>query len=552
MLPTGKHVGSPLRWAALSLSLLLGTTPVMAADITDVIDAMDKDVFQGVEVDDPYDFNVDVTFNQTIERAKITREWNCRAAGSTRCADGDSVLFNKELRYERTRSQLDLDFEAAIYKDLSLHVKVPIVFSDQRQLKYARNGGDACRFELNDEDPKCVDDSNSTVDPSDARVTAAQNDMSDSNPFNTYRYFDLAYDPNSPDEWTPGPDRGGLGDITFGLNWAILNDTRYVQGEDPWGYNHGRATLLIGMDYTAPTGEVARGDNEGVGEGVHWLSWRIATSRRWKYVEPYMQFKFNLGIPASDTLFKDFEGGQERIGPGPRGGITVGMEIIPWENMTPEYQQFFRIDVRGHYDFIGEGREYGPLFDHLAGTYCNDAGNNTVAATRPDASNPNPNAACGWMTEKWANAGLDDIAKAAVTENEYDPNHPFGEDGITSYEAYGRFGAGLRFVIQPIQYVQIQLYANMDVAQEHFITFGKAGKDQRGRADDPSDSCDPAVELGCATIPSFNAAPDGTVSFDDVTERNPVYNPTYDAVGRRFRAEEFTIFDWGASLILQF
>ena len=126
--------------------------------------------------------------------------------------------------------------------------------------------------------------------------------------------------------------------------------------------------------------------------------------------------------------------------------------------------------------------------------------------------------------------------------------HEMTEDGITSYEAYGRFGAKLTFIIQPIQYVQVRLFAGMDVNQEHFITFAKAGKDRRGRVDcEPPLTCDTRPAEPNEDVPS-----DGTVSFDDVTERNPVYNPSYDAVGRRFRAEEFTVFEWGITLALQF
>src|SRR5690606_1131834 len=75
--------------------------------------------------------------------------------------------------------------------------------------------------------------------------------------------------------------------------------------------------------------------------------------------------------------------------------------------------------------------------------------------------------------------------------------------------------------------------------QAHFITFAKAGEDVRGRTADGS-------------MPDDNGVTDGTVSFDDIKERNPVYNPTYDAVGKRFRAEETTVFTWSIRLAFPF
>ncbi|PIV98486.1 MAG: hypothetical protein COW42_14370, partial [Deltaproteobacteria bacterium CG17_big_fil_post_rev_8_21_14_2_50_63_7] len=77
-------------------------------------------------------------------------------------------------------------------------------------------------------------------------------------------------------------------------------------------------------------------------------------------------------------------------------------------------------------------------------------------------------------------------------------------------------------------------------------TFGKAGTDVRGRVE---------IEPGnpsAGTRPDDSAPKDGTVSFDDIKERNPVYNPTYDSVGSRFRIEEWTVFTWNVGLAFQF
>jgi len=521
------------RWLAILPGLLLVCSSVQAAEITDVIDAADEDVYDGKIVEDLFDFHIEPTFKQTYEQAKITREANC-TGGADRCQNEDTILINKELRYQRVVNELDLEFELSIYKDLEFHVLLPIIFSDTTSLKYAKNAGKACEFDIDPYNPKCVDETNSTVDPSDNRIVA---DAGDGNDFTTYRYFDV---PDENDKWLDGPGRGGLGDLTFGIDWSPFNDQRDQLHEDPWCRNNGRSTLTLGFDYTAPTAAVMKADpkNENVGRGVHELGLHVATSRRFNYVDPYMQFSFALPIP-TDSIFKDYGGGQERVGPGPSGDLTFGIEIVPWEQANADFQQKFIIDLRGHFTYVGEGRDFGPFFDALGSSACQSK---TLAEVQPGGASPE----CGWLAEKWSNAGFENLRAIDQYSASYDPNHTLKDDGLTSYEGYGRFGASLGFNIQPIQYVQIRAGLGLDHNQEHFLTFGKAGTDVRGRVE---------IEPGnpsAGTRPDDSAPKDGTVSFDDIKERNPVYNPTYDSVGSRFRIEEWTVFTWNVGLAFQF
>ncbi len=554
--------GSLLWVLALITTLLHVGQTASASELTDVLDAADSDFYvdpitgERKEAKDPVDFNIGITFAQTRERMKINRE-KC-ARGDTCPTDGG--LYNKELRYDRSISQMNIDLEAGIYKDLEFHVRIPIVFSDQRKYKYALNDEAACEFDTNKDDPKCVNGTNSTVDPSDDRITAdAQggdpelDSFAGASPnFGTYRYFDIPGDK----DWLNGVERSGLGDVTIGLDYAIWNDDRYyrdVGPESPWYRESGRSTLTVGFDYTMPTGEVSKGGNSGVGQGVHWLKWRVAASRRYEYVEPYTQFSFTLPLPASDTVFKDYGGGQERVGPGVRGDITAGIEFIPWEQkeLSTEMRSEFAdpiysgehrkvtIDLRALFGFVAEGREYGPLFDALNGTQCNGLALGDLTA-RPE---------CGWLAEKWSNAGFENVGRLnpfrndSQTGNNQDLAHPLTEDGITDYEGYGYVNASLGVAVQPTKWVQLRTHFGLGYQQDHFLTFAKAGKDVRGRSDLNTES---------VTVPGDQFGKDGTVSFDDIKERNPVYNPKYDAVGRRFRSAENTIFNWDIALVVQF
>lgn len=522
------------RLAALAaVGCALAPSAAQAADITDVLDAFDEHIIEGKVVPDYFDFSIEPTFVQTIRRAKITREANCIAGTSDRCPDESTFIINKELRYERVINQMDLDFRIGLFRDLEFSVRLPIIFGDTRQVKFARNADAACEFDTNPDNPKCVNETNSTVDPSDARIQA---DIDDGGDFDTYRFFNL---PGEQD-WLEGPTRSGLGDVAFRLAWAPFNEERYVDPvNDVWGREHGRSALMLAFEYTAPTADIARNipDNEAVGRGLHGLRFDIAGSRRYAFVDPYIGLSGGIYVPADDTLFKDYGQGQDRVEPGPWGELKLGIEFIPWENITEQFQQQFKIDLRGTFGYVGEGREISPLFDALGDSPCQGM---TLDQIGPDGANPE----CGWIGQRWANAGFENIgAMDPFTGNE---TTPLFNDGTMSYEGYGYFGAKLGFEVTPIQYVSVRTDLSMFVEQEHFMTFAKAGKDLRGRA--PIDPNNPDA----GTQPSDQFPKDGTVSFDDIKERNPVYNPVYDSVGSRFRLEEITDFSWSIGLAFMF
>ncbi|MDX9724477.1 MAG: hypothetical protein RBU37_27265, partial [Myxococcota bacterium] len=402
-----------LPWALTMSMVLLLPAASWAADITDVIDAFDADIIDGKLIEDPFDFRLTPSFHTVYEQAKITREANCTQSG--RCPAGDEIIFNKEMRYKYVRNQMDIRADIPVYKDLAFHIVLPVVFHESRSWKFAKNGGAACEFETNPDDPKCVDGRNSTLDP-DVPTDVAP-----------YNYF------NIEDDYSDGPSRSGLSDLRFGITWAPFNDQRYVIDEKPWGRNHGRASLLLGFEYTAPTAAIATNQpgNTDVGRGLHELALRIAASRRYKYVDPYMQLQVGLPLPASDTLFKDYGSGQARVAPGPWGEFTVGLEIIPWESITPDFQQFFKIDFQGFFKYTGEGRDYGPLFDAIGSSECQG-----ITLAEIESGTSERGLRCAWMAEKWANAGFENLGAIDPYGNRNNALELY-DDGITDYEGFG-------------------------------------------------------------------------------------------------------------------
>jgi hypothetical protein len=502
-------------WILLAAALApWAVSPAQAADVTDVVDAADGD--------DPFDLSIKPRFTQTLERSLIRREYPCDPDATqqdlrayprldTRCAE-PSVVFRKEMEAERDINRLDVDVQIGLYKDVELHMTLPYVFSDQRRLKFATG----------DRDVESVTADNSSVDPADARVESdiRNNVTSEANAndlnrqyFSTYRLFSLAGDGNE------GPSRAGFGDMKVGLAWNPFNDQR----------DDTKATLKLQFDYTIPTGEVAKAGNEGVGRGLHELQWTIASSKRFRYLEPYFSVSYILPVPAGNSLFDKLGAGQNLTSPGQRAEILFGSEFIPYEEADEGRK--FAIDIGFLWGFTSEGRDYSPLFEALSSSQCNgltpneirDAINAVRDPAIPDTRETINRAACRWILDQPGNADGSPVYNLNA-ENVGDL--AFSHNGITDHEAYATFGANVGLLFQPNPYVGLKTRFRLQHQQEHFLTAARTGRDSGDEND--------------------------TVKFDDPNERNPAYNPTLDSVGNRFRMEESLIFSWDVGLAVQF
>lgn len=461
------------------------------AELTDVVDAFDY------ANDNPFDFHLEPTFRQEFERGRITREAGCDpAVDPTRC-DEVSTVFNRELDYRRSQTALDLDFQFGLYHDLEFHIGLPIVIHDRRELEYA----DGVTPQL------------SSIDPTDERV-AADLDSGVGDPFGeyfgTYRYFDV------PDD---GRKRSGVGDVLIGLAWSPWNDRR----------NPNAANLTLRFDYVAPTGKPARGTNSGVGRGVHEIRLGIDASRRFvRFVEPYFGFHFTVPVAASGGLF-EANGNTVNTAPGSRFDTTAGVEVIMADN--EDRGQVYTFDLGFDFGYVLEGRDYGPMFDALASSPCNgltpaEAGYGGDGpdgnAYRPDDDIDPNDAACAWVTQQPGNAEFRTDVPLA--------NSPYGHDGITDIEGHGIIGGHTAFNLQFSPYVKFSIGTFVHYTTPHFLTAADAGRD---RDEDNTVQLDPTPEDGEA-------------------ERNPNYNLTMDAVGRRFRIENMLNIGWNARLAFQF
>lgn len=496
---------------------ILGATAstATAAEFTDLMDAADNFDDLVDETYDPFDFSIEPRLRLDFQSATISREAACvpteadlvgDAAKNNprlvvdrgRCSE-PRLISNKEMEFQGQSTALDVSIRAGIYKDLEFKLNVPYVIGSTTGLRYADG----------------VDPTNSSVDPDDSVIQGAARRAFDptGSPadhvgnldlFTGHRFFDLS------DEFLEY-ERKGFADPSISLEWAPFNDER----------DDTKAALLLGMAYKMPIAPIKRAGNQDVGEGVHELSWRLASSKRFDWIEPYFGLQYFLPLPATDSPIQRIDknnNGQVFTKPPQRGEITVGTEFIPHED--PRTGARYGIDLRFTFGYTSEGRDYTPFFDHFTQSSCNGK---TLADVLPefDASGnlTNPgDVACSWVVQEPANADplpIYDLGGAIGDES------PWATDGIMTVESYATFKGMIGAYLQPTKFFQLKAQVELANQQEHFLTNARTGRD----ADD-----------------GIESTPDSTVDLegsDAAIEKNPVFNGAYDQNGNRFRVQEY-------------
>lgn len=311
-------------------TVLLGAT-ASAAELTRVASSFEEK--------DPFGMFLDFTFDRTADRGTITREWY-------QLGELQDVT---ELRYQKYDTRLGIDVNLGIYKDLELHVGVPIVFQQDRTWVFA--GG--------------TNETNSTINRNcalDPAGTPCPNPGSGDG--------QLFAVPN-------GSYRAGLGDFTFGLAW-----NPFVQKKDP-----SKPTWTLRFDYSAPTADLLNptvattsSKRGSIGDKLHRYAFSTAVSKRIsKYVEPYFELHYTLAWrgpgfysncdDASPTRQSHPENcGQQvwdreetGVKPVHTGGSIFGAEITAFER--EDRHQRFAFDFRGFVSYFSEGRYYNEMSD---------------------------------------------------------------------------------------------------------------------------------------------------------------------------------------------
>lgn len=343
-----------------------------------------------------------------------------------------------------------------------------------------------------------VNTGNSTISPSMERVRGA---LADAQPFfDTYRFWDTS------EGWQP-PKRSGLGDLQLHFNWLAMSQDTHPE----------RANLLLGVAYTAPTGAVRQGGNSAYGDGVHWLNFRLAASRQIQFIEPYFQFSYSAPVGGSRGVFPALNKNESFVTPGHKIDFVAGTDFELYK--APETGAMVRVGVGASLGLQTAGRDRSPIFEGLSHSECNGVAlADTNTPTNGTGYEPIPTsttAQCGWVTQQPGAAQDGNWATGT-----------FSHDGITTVESKMYIGAHARLVAHFQRNVGLQLTASWLAYTNHVLTSENTGEDLDG---------------------------DGSVSMEfDSAERNPNYNPTMDAPGRRFIFEGFRQLHVGADLFVRF
>jgi len=530
--PVATSIVAPPVLAALLAGLCATALPsaANAAEFTDVLDAADDRDDYDDETFDPFDLNLEPSFRFDMASATISREAPCVPREQSQVMDPNvrnnprvqfspercreaTIVDNREMTYRRREMRVGMTLRIGLFKDLELRLNAPFVISSSRGLKYADGVGAG----------------DSSVDPSDRRIRQNADDVFDPNgsdsdhlgalsSFRQHRFFELS------DEYR-SIERMGFADPSIGLHWAPFNDER----------DDTKATLALGADYTIPVAPIRRAGNDAVGEGLHKGQFRVAASKKFDWIEPYMGLRYTLQIAAADSPIRELADidpqnqGQPNVSPPQKGRITVGTEFVPYEN--EETHERYAIDLRFQFGYATEGRDYSPMYDHMGRSQCNGLSGAEMLPqfdSQGDLTNPG-DVACSWIMQRPANTrgtsrpiyDLDQDASASTSAN-------WRTNGIMMVAPHATFSGRLGVNIQPTKYFKLQAIARLTHKQQHILSKGRAGIDVDGNDEIATEGSQAGTEL------------------------NPAYNPAYDSPTNRFRVEDFNTWSFLVRANLQF
>lgn len=472
-------------------------------EITNVVDAFDD------ENGNPFDVHITLGYQQTWNSAKIRRETSFAQAGTTGFYTADTM---NVAAYKETTSRLNTRVDVGLYKDIGLYLRLPLVLSNSREL-------------------------------TDLDGSAAKQDAVLAGGPGEKRLFSLPF---------KSPTRSGIEYLAVGVDFGIFNQARdstkptWIFGMEgrfsvsepmhacgPAGQNRGGSQVDcadpsdinrngVAGDIKDENGKSLEGSfsgsrKPGISRGTTAIEIHSIMSRRVKYIEPYGGFRALVEFANASSDYGQTKGLDAVLTASPplQGWMIVGVQIIPYE--VREQFQRLTFDLRFTGAYRSEGRDYSPIFDAL--------GSSDAASIRYPSYGAYQAGNTGTGgTGSVVNQGSQ---KVYVT-------------GITDTAAHGSFSISTSAQFQAAEYIKFQLGVGYTHVQGHLITGDQPCnpnfKDDRSK----SGPCQTVKEQGSTTDRSATGIP------------NPLYRPSVDIVGRRFKMDDANQWDAWVNAVVMF
>ena len=421
--------------AATVVGFVCWLSPVSSARAAEV-----TRVASGFDGPGPFEVNVSLSWSHDQKSATIKRE-------SESASSPFGAQLTKDLVYHQSRDVMNARVEMGLWSDVAVHLDLPYVIRDDRDLGFDQGAGSGCVFPGGVGQPTCVNEQNSTLlrdgilpgaGQASYGVDATNGGQTFARPSSTvFR----------------GPRRSGLESLGVGASWALMNQRR-----DPW-----KPTWVLGLDAKLGLGATMRYDaarpdgNTAVGLGYHQIVASTFASKAFAELEPYVGLYFVQPVRGSSSPFSAQPmGGQPHAAPQSHAGVQMGFEFVALDR--PSMNQRVSLEVRGRGEHWLQGRSHSELWEALSGS----------SRCSTDAT------AC--------RAGLDqDVSGDGRAD-------PF--PGITETQAYSTAGGDIGLDLQFSKYARFRGLFGVTYELPHFITYGSAGVDRN--ADGRVDSTNPS------------------------------------------------------------
>lgn len=448
-------------------------------EVTQVLDAFDDG--------DPVDIGISLGFSHEARKARILRESAIYEPGLT--TGGYTSRSMSVANFSESTTRLTPNVEVGVYRDISVHLRMPIILNNSRELTELDGSGSRLPIV----------------------AQGAPGETLFSLPFNS-------------------PDRSGIEYIAAGVDFGIWNQAR----------DRSKPSWVFGLEGRFPVGEPMHACNDspkagqvscadagdenrngqqepsegelavrdsGVSRGTIGLEGHTYFSKRMRALEPYMGLSalFEFQTANSDFGLTDFDGTLVNHPPFV-GTIVLGLMVIPFENREKSSRLTFDARVTGQYH--SEGRDYSELYDALGAS-------DAPSLREPYYARYRANTSCAEGDDSCPSSVVDESSKRVYFT------------GLTDVQPYGSFRLSGGATWQAGEYIKFSAAVGYRWDQAHGISADQpCNPDFAG---DPERSGPCQSKNGAQT--SITGAP------------NPNYRPTINTTGRRFYVEDSEAFD---------